>query len=481
MNQRIQHIITSVKNKLKTTYRYVGARIERNPLRSFFTMLVILFVLITLSNVLRKPSVEKKETKTPTKNVNVYHIGTAPTIHLQGQVEKSANITVNALMGGIVQEINVTEGQQVARGTNFIWMTNNYQGGNTFSLMRQQAAIQYQNVLDTYDTQKDLINKQRDSAEKNRSNTEELRKITDASIADTESLISLNSSIVDSLDANINNLSSSNNNGSNDQQILAAKQMKSQYVSAINQLQSGLRGAKYQVNTDNPPTKLSDLQRDIALRQLDLQQKALDLSKEVSRIQLQIAQVNESTMHPVAPFSGVVQRIYVRVGQFVSPGTPLVSMSGDGGSLDVVVYAPKQIASDISKFETSSLKIGNKTLSVLPSFVSTEAIQGSLYAIKYSVPTEYASSLTDKGYIDVELPIGYPDTSATIPFVPIESVYQSRDEAYVYVNEKGIAKTRKVTLGEVYGSYVQVNGGLKTGDSVIVNRNIINGDHVSTQ
>ena len=97
------------------------------------------------------------------------------------------------------------------------------------------------------------------------------------------------------------------------------------------------------------------------------------------------------------------------------------------------------------------------------------------------MPTEYASSLTDKGYIDVELPIGYPDTSATIPFVPIESVYQSRDEAYVYVNEKGIAKTRKVTLGEVYGSYVQVNGGLKTGDSVIVNRNIINGDHVSTQ
>lgn len=481
MNMRIKDILNSTKNKLRATYKYVTARIERAPLRSFFIMIAVLLVLIALSNFIRKPTAEKKDTHVPVKSVTVYHIGTAPTVHLQGQVEKSANITVNSLMGGVIQEINVSEGQQIGRGTNLIWMTNNYQGGNTFSLLRQQAALQYQNVLDTYDTQKDLINKQRDSAEKNRSNVEELRKITDASIADTESLISLNSSIVDSLDANINNLSSSNNNGSNDQQILAAKQMKSQYVSAINQLQSGLRGAKYQVNSDNPPTKLADLQRDITQRQLDLQAKALDLSKEISRIQLQIAQVNESTMHPVAPFSGVVQRIYVRLGQYVSPGTALVSIAGDGGDLDVVVYAPQQIAQTISKFETSSIKLGSKTLAVVPSFVSTEAVQGSLYAIKYSIPSEYASAVTDKGYVDVEMPIGYPDTSATVPFVPIESVYQSRDAAYVYVNEKGIAKTKKVVLGEVYGSYVQVESGLNAGDSIIVNRNIINGDHISTQ
>jgi multidrug efflux pump subunit AcrA (membrane-fusion protein) len=46
------------------------------------------------------------------------------------------------------------------------------------------------------------------------------------------------------------------------------------------------------------------------------------------------------------------------------------------------------------------------------------------------------------------------------------------------VNNKGVAKSRELTLGPVYGQFVQVETGLGAGDRVIVNRNVIEGDKV---
>ncbi len=454
----------------------VESVVERRPLSSFFVVLLILLILIIVSNFLNKPQSTAEEVKVKPKEVQIYKIGTAPKVSAQAQIEKTGVITITALMSGVINEINTSEGMKVGRGANLIWMTNNYQGGNIFSLQRQMAATQYQNTLDTYNTQKDIIFKQRDIAAKTKSNSDELRGITDDSIDETKSLISLNEDIVDSLSSSIDELEDS---GADESAVRGQKQLLSQILAGLNQARAALRQSEYQVKSDKPPAKLAELQYDITVRQLDLQERALNLGVEIGRLQLQIAQVNEASMHPVAPISGVVQKVHVRLGQAVNPGQALVTIAGDAGELNAVAYVPQSMAQSISRIESSFLYIGTNKISATPVFISTEATQGNLYAVKFVIPAEYYANVTDKSFIRVEIPIGYADTTASIPFIPLDSVYQSKEKAYVFVNEKGVAKNRSLILGEVFGQFVRVDSGLRDGDKIILNRNVIEGDQVT--
>ncbi len=479
MVNKIRTIFQSFKQNVRKGYRATESTIERRPLLSFFSTLGVLLILIIFSNVIHAPKTESTGATSEPKRVEIYKIGTVPKMSAQAQIEKTGVITITALMPGVINEINVYEGENVDRGANLIWMTNNYQGGNIYSVQRQLAQVQLKNVQDTYDIQKDIIAKQRELAEKSKSNTDELREITEDSIDETKSLIDLNEKIVDSLTDNIENYESSNVNGSNDALILTTRQILSQVLAGLNGARTALRQTEYQVNTEKPPTKLSELQKDITLRQLNLQEHALNVSVEVSRMQLQIAQITEASMHPVAPAAGIIQKVHVRLGEAVNPGTPLITLAGNSGQLNAVAYVPQSVSQNISKIEPSFLYFGSRKISAFPVFISDEAVQGSLYAVKFAIPSEYYSSLTDDSFIRVEIPIGYADTTASIPFIPIDSVYQNKTAAYIFVNEKGKAKSRELMLGSVFGQFVQVESGLRAGDRVIVNRNIIEGDPVS--
>jgi hypothetical protein len=62
--------------------------------------------------------------------------------------------------------------------------------------------------------------------------------------------------------------------------------------------------------------------------------------------------------------------------------------------------------------------------------------------------------------------------------VPIDIIHQLQDSSYVYVVEDGKAVAKEVQLGVIYGSQVQVLEGLESGQAVIMNRNVIEGDRV---
>lgn len=114
-----------------------------------------------------------------------------------------------------------------------------------------------------------------------------------------------------------------------------------------------------------------------------------------------------------------------------------------------------------------------------PSYVTQEAVEGSLYGVYFPIPDNYSKFLTDNGSIRIDLPVGYLQTTESTPYIPLDAVYQTRDAAYVYVERQGKAVSKKVELGNVYGAFVEVNGGLSRGDKVIINRNVIEGDLVN--
>ncbi len=228
-------------------------------------------------------------------------------------------------------------------------------------------------------------------------------------------------------------------------------------------------------------TDLSGLQEDVTKKQLDLQEKSLDLGREAAEIQLQIAQVTEAAMYPSAPFAGVVDKVFVKPGQSVNPGAVLMQISEDikADPVTAIAYVSAHVAESVSLVEPSIVSIGAETLKIRPFHVSQDAVEGLLYAVYYDIPEEYRSQVTENGFVSIDIPVGESDTSATVPFVPIDAIYQTKDQNYLFVAEKSRAVSRMIQLGQVTGSYVEVRKGLKEGDAVITDRTVIAGDRVA--
>lgn len=478
--EKIPSAFSLRKQQVAAFFKKIPGLVEQKPLTSFFGALGILFVLILASNFLRSPVKEKTTIEKTPKKVEVYRIGSVSKVRFQAQIEKTGVIKIVAQAPGIVSSIAVTEGQEVKKGARLVALSTNYQGGNAASLSRQLAELQYQNVKNTYDVQKELVGKQREIADKTDTNSDELRSITKQSIDETQSLLSLNENIVSTLDANLVSYTATNSAGVNDALILSTKQLKSQFQSAVNQLRSALRTSQYQSADDKAPSALANLQREITQKQLDLQGKALSLSLETSSLQLRLATVNEAVMFPSAPFAGVIERVHVVVGQSVVPGTPLLTLHGNQ-TVKAVVKLPGNLARLVSRMEPSTLTIGKKTYTSIPTYVSNEATDGQLYSVLYTLADQLQNEVSSSSYITAEVPIGYPNTGTTVPFVPLDAIYQTQEDAYVYTVKEGVILSRKVILGEVIGGFVQITSGIDEKDQIVTDRTVIAGEQVEIQ
>lgn len=474
MKKRAKMINMSVKKRLNNVKTYV----IKNPFKSFFTALGIFILLIVVGSFLQKPKNEVVQTKVKAKKVKVYSIGKAPQISVRAEVEKPGLVTIVSLTNGIVQSVTVKEGASISKGQTLIKLSSNYQGGNAAGVQRNIAQVSYNNIVDTYDSQKQIIEYQKQIANKVDSSADDLRSITDKSLGETRNLISLNDSIISSLDSKLQDLSA--DPVTNKDLILSTNQMKSQFVAANNQARNGLRNSEYSANGDNNPAQISDVQKDITLKQLDNQLKALDMNREISRLQVQLAGIQSSMMYPATPFTGTIQKIFVKKGQVVSPGTPLAIVSSSKvQNIKATIYVTADIAARISKIEECTLHIGNKTYSSVPYFVSSEAVNGNLHAAYFSIPAEYAKELAQDESITVDVPLGYADTMVSAPYVPLDAIYQTSDTAVLFVLDNNKAKARVVELGSVYGELIEIKKGLNLGDKVILSRDILDGDPVT--
>jgi len=461
--------------KKKIDLKKVLLFIQKRPFTSFFTVLGILFVLMVVGNFLFSPKATPQQNLNTPKQVQIYKLGSAPQVSFEGKVEKSGVIKIVAQMPGVVSSINVSEGQQIYAGTNVLSLSTNYQGGNALSIARQLAQTQYQNAKDTFDEQKDLIQKQRDLADKNRDNATAMQNIAAASATESANLVSFNQSIIDSLNQTLNSIPASDT-----ATILQTKAQVSQFQSANTQLDASVRNLQLQGAGDQPPAELSTMQHDITIEQLDIQEKTLEMSLEVSRLQYNLSLVNEASMYPSSPFAGVVDKILVHVGDSVSPGDTLADISGSTQHVEIIVNSPQNIAENVSMIEPSILTIGkNTSIEMIPSYVSHDATNGTLYSIIYQLDDSLAPKLTDASYVNVNIPIGIGDTSNEVPFIPLDAVVQTQEEAFVYVvDNKMTAQVKKISLGQIQGRFVEVLSGLPAESQIILNRNVIEGDKV---
>jgi len=466
---RLQALVSRIPYKKSVVF------LQKRPFVSFFLALGMLLALIIIGNVIR--GINKKAPTQPeiTKTVQTYTIGKSPSITVQAKIEKSGVVKILAQTSGIVDSVIVSEGQAVNRGTGVVSLASTYSGASAPGIQAQLAKTQYQNVLDTYDTQKQSVALQKELAETNRENTEQLRIIAERSIGDTQELLRYNETMLNLVNQSIGNTPSDSQVGQFGNPL---QQSRAQLLATVVQVRAQLRGLEQQIDTNRAPNKLSNIQRDLAIKQLSIQEKAIDLQKESARLSSALAGIHESLMRPASPFNGVVQRMYVRPGQSVNPGTPIATVSQSNHPITAVATVPFVIAQSIATGDSSTLMIGKKKLSLKPDFVSTDATDGQLYSVKYTIPDEYEQSVTDGQTVSVSIPVGSAPTGTASPFVPLDSVYQTQTESFVYTIQGDKAVAKKIMLGNVFGRFVEVESGLGAGETIILSRNVIENDHV---
>lgn len=473
-------ILSKLTTFRKTSTKKVLQIIDTYPFASFLGTLAVLLVLIILGQFLRQtPSVEETTTPEPTV-VSIYQNGVSPTITVTGQIEKSGVITIKAQTGGIVQKVPVTEGQYVTRGKTLVSLSTNYQGGNSATVSRQIAQRNAQFSNETYDLQKSTVAQQREVANNQAAQAAELREINRKSVSETKDLIALNESIINSLNTQIADLEAINVNGASDSAILAVKQGKAQVEAGLLNLRSSLRSAEYSTTENQEPARLAELSKEITLKQLDLQERSLDLSKDINNLQVKLARVSEALMFPTTPCAGIVERVFVNIGDTVTPGTPLAVIRADSREVTAVVNVPPDIARRVSRAEQSIFTVENQTFAVAPRYISAEPVEGDLHTILYSIPGEYEAYLSNGQQIAVQLPLGASVASTADRFIPLDAVYQTQDTAFVYIaaQQDGQlrAQVKEVELGAVSGSYVKVVAGLEDADTVITTRGMTDGE-----
>lgn len=456
--------------------------IRQRPFASFFGLLLLLFVIIAIGHQLRKPPAEVQTQAVAVKDVDLFSAGAVPHMALQAKVEKSGVITVVAQAPGIVQKIRVKEGDHVKRGSQLLALSTNYQGGNVADVARQITQKNYQFLVDNYDTQKDALDKQRELAKAGEAQASQMRSITRQSLDETSSLINLDQTILDGLNKQIDQLKLLNVNGSSDSAILQLQQAVAGTTAGLNGARAALRVNQYQSDDSKEPAEITTVSRDLALRQLDLQQHSLDLNKDLAKLNVRVSQINESLMFPASPFAGTVERILVKVGQSVNPGTALFSLRGDKNTASAIILASADVAGNISRLEPTQFTIHGQTLSISPRSISQEPTDGNLHSIIYTLPDTFADDVTNNSYITANVPAGVNYAKSDDPFVPLDGVYQTQESAYILVAEqqdgKLVAKSKQVQLGQVFGKYVEVLTGMSASDQVILGRNVVEGDVV---
>ncbi|HEY0721096.1 MAG TPA: efflux RND transporter periplasmic adaptor subunit [Gammaproteobacteria bacterium] len=180
-----------------------------------------------------------------------------------------------------------------------------------------------------------------------------------------------------------------------------------------------------------------------------------------------LEQSQEQTEHTVvrAPYSGIVVKRYVEVGELANPGQPLMT----GLSLEelrAVVNLPEAYIQQVRSLAHARI-------------IFTDENDQSIESTKLNI-SPYADPQTHTFRVRVDIPAGqhnvYPGEFAKVAFatgeenlllVPEQAVVHRSEVTGVYVvSPEGRVALRQIRLGRRYGNRFEVLAGLTNGDKV---------------
>jgi multidrug efflux pump subunit AcrA (membrane-fusion protein) len=216
----------------------------------------------------------------------------------------------------------------------------------------------------------------------------------------------------------------------------------------------------------------------VGLERLKKEREIRRYTLQGSRLNLSLALKNDAVFQPKSSLPGTITSILVRPGQFVSAGQTLATFSANDNTVTLEASLSPETAwlLDTEQKALLSLPEGNQELTLI--YLSKEENENGLYTATFSAPSNLTSTLINNRYRDIQISL---KSKGDTTLLPLESIYQDTDSAWVMVAKDGKATPQSVTLGTVYGNYIEVVSGIESQDAIILTRGIIQDEPVTTK
>jgi membrane fusion protein (multidrug efflux system) len=166
----------------------------------------------------------------------------------------------------------------------------------------------------------------------------------------------------------------------------------------------------------------------------------------------------------VAPISGTVDQMDLKLGQLAGPGATGIRIVNTD-NLKVKADVPESYATDINQGDNVKVVIpdANDSLMLKVSFAAKVIDVGSRsFGIEIKLPQNKAFRPNMTATIRVA---DYSNKKSIA--VPLNAIQHSDTSSFVFVNENGVAKKQMVKIGNTYGGKSEIVSGLNGGEQVV--------------
>ena len=183
--------------------------------------------------------------------------------------------------------------------------------------------------------------------------------------------------------------------------------------------------------------------------------------------QVQAAELSLRQATVTAPFAGIVSDRSVEPGQFVTTGTPLVSIV-DLSTVELIAQAPVTAGALVAPGQAVTLTVdglNGRQFQGQVVRINPIATEGARTIPVYVTLDNADGTLRGGMFATGEIVVAQAEDAIA---VPAEAIREDREGAHVLTIADGVLVRRAVTAGEAWkGDLVQVTDGLAAGDTVI--------------
>lgn len=213
--------------------------------------------------------------------------------------------------------------------------------------------------------------------------------------------------------------------------------------------------------------------KEVNAKKLEIQKKLI----EQREIDFQTVLDTKDKLTVKAPEAGILQELYVELGQSVAPGEQLI-MIGNREDLLGLLKIPQSKVGLVSIGQTATLKIGTGTVSAEVTRIDP-AIEDSTVTVELTPTNTLPASARPNQRIDGTIHV---NELANVLYVrkPANVRANSTQKVFVLNNEEKVATRTSVSFGEDSGQFIEVRTGLQAGQQVILSdmSNIANSEVV---
>ena len=234
-----------------------------------------------------------------------------------------------------------------------------------------------------------------------------------------------------------------------------------QVESAQNQMDSA------KVNLDSASSTLNRMQilyngGDITAQEYEQYQdqyKSAQLSYESAKLNYD-KQVSYSTIK--APIAGTVESVGVEVYDNVSMNTELAVISGEGEKR-ITAYVSERMMQNLREGDEIEVYKNGKQYSGNLTEISS-IVDSATGLFKVKAELENTGDIATGSSVKI---IMVTDRSENVMLVPVDAIYYSGGNAYVYVVRDGVAKMQSVEVGLYDSEVAEIKSGLTDDDDVV--------------